>query len=142
MKPTKAPWIGDISRVVLGVCLFLPVDIINRQYKQAAANKVLLEGRSEAAGYPEKYNNTLLDKTRDKPIQETHSHHEEQAIGTFPDKTQNLPSPEIDYRRKVAVGNLMLGFFLLLLLGGLTARRWVGNALIVILWVLTWHLQA
>ena len=140
MKLSKTHWI-DISLVVLSVCLVLPVYLLNRQYAQAANRKALFEARTDKANYPEKYSNTLPDQPHNRPNQETHNPREEPTIGTFANVVSHPPDPEIYHRRKTAVGNWMLWLFLLPLLGGLTARRWVASALIVILWWLTWHLQ-
>jgi|GEM_PF-4153642 hypothetical protein len=146
MKLSKTRWVGDLSLVTLGVCLVLPVYIINRQYAQAqtALGNALLPAPPETRNNPEnpeKYNGGSPDKTKKPPSLETHDRRDEETVGTLPDATRNLPSPEIYYRRKEAVGNWMLWLFLLPLLGGLTARRWVASTLIVILWLLTWHLQ-
>lgn len=131
----------DLTLLALSGCLVLPVYLLNRQYEQAAGSKTRLEARTDPANYPEKYNSTLPDKTSDRPKPETHNRPEEHTIGTFQDVGSHSINPEIYHRRKIAVGNWMLWLFLLPLLGGLTARRRVASALIVILGLLTWHLQ-
>jgi hypothetical protein len=146
MKLPKTRWVGDLSLVALGVCLVLPVYIINRQYAQAQAalSNALLpvpSGASNNPENPEKYDGGSPDKTKKPPSLETHDRRDEETVGTLPDATRNLSSPEIYYRRKEAVGNWMLWLFLLPLLGGLTTRRWVASTLVVIMWMLTWHLQ-
>jgi hypothetical protein len=141
MKLSKNHWIVDLSLIALSVCFILPIYLLNRQYAQAAGSKALFEARTDAANYPEKYDSTLPAKTHDKPSLDTHGTREKQAIGMPPDVVPHPPNPDIYYRRKVTVGNWMLWLFLLPLLGGLTARRWVASAVIVILWLLTWHLQ-
>jgi hypothetical protein len=107
MKLSKTHWIVHFSLVALSVCQVLRVYLLNRQYSQAAGSKVWLEVRAAMTDYPEKYNSALPDKTHDKP------------------------SPEIYYRRKMAVANWRLWPFLLPLLGGLPARHRVASVLII-----------
>jgi hypothetical protein len=142
MKLPKARWVGNFSLVILGVCLFLPVYIIDRQYAQATADKALLEARPEKGSYAEKYNNTLPGNAPARSSPEIHNNREEAAMGKLPNEKPISPNPEIYYHRKVAVGNWMLGLFLLPLVGGLMMRRWVASTLIIILFLLTWHLQS
>ena len=119
MKLPKARWVADVSLVALGVCLILPVYVIDSQYAHAhaAASKAYREAQVEAGDNYEKYSRILTDKTRD------------------------LPSPETYYRRKEAVGRWTVCLFLLPLLGGLAVRRWVASTLVFILWMLSWSLQ-
>jgi hypothetical protein len=142
MKLSKTHWIGNVLLVALGVSLFLPVYIINRQYEQAAASKVLIGLRSAAGNYPEKYDSALPDKTGDTSAREIPNRRDDQAIGVFENKATNVSNPEIYHRRKVVVGNWTLLLFSLPLFAGLTTRRWVASALIFILLMLTWYLRS
>ena len=143
MKLPKPHWAWNFLLIALAVCLFLPVYVIDRQYAQAVADKALLEARSETTTrHPEKYNNTLNEKMPGRSTPEIHNQREEAAIGSLPENQPGSPNPEIYYRRKVTVGNWMLGLFLLPLSGGLMMRRWVASLLIIILFLLTWHLQS
>jgi hypothetical protein len=143
MKSLKANWAWNFSLIALGVCFFLPVYILDRQYARVVADKALLEARSETSGrHPEKYNNTLTEQPPGRSGPEIHNEREEKAIGMWPENKPGPPNPEVYYHRKVTVGNWMLGLFLLPLLGSLITRRWVASTLILLLGLLTWHLQS
>ena len=59
MKPPKTRWTGSVLFGAFGGASFFRFTSSIVSIKQAVANKVLIESRSEERNYPEKYNGTF-----------------------------------------------------------------------------------